>query len=191
MKLNNLADTEYVGRVQRGDTGAFRHLVEKYHPMVFTLALRLIGDRQQAEDAAQEVFLKCYRGLAGFQMQSTFSTWLYRIAYNHSLDLLKRKNRKKFATLEEYADVPAAGGSPQDQVDQKDVQSVVHAAIDHLPPADQFLVKLFYYEELPVRDIGRIMDITETNVKVRLFRIRSRLAELLKSKEIINSIVNL
>ncbi len=192
MKLNNTADTDHIHRVLSGDTGAFRFLVDKYQQMVFTLALKLIGNREEAEDAAQEIFMKCFRSLHSYHHHSAFATWLYRIAYNHSIDSLKKKNRKRYAELkDETVAAVATTETVNKQIDLKDVQLLVKEAIHRLSPDEQVVVTLYYYDDLPVRDIAEIMGITENNVKIKLYRIRGRLLELLKSKNEITSILNL
>lgn len=160
--------------------------------MVYTLALKLIRNREEAEDAAQEIFMKCYRSLNSYHHQSAFATWLYRIAYNHSIDALKKKNRKQYTEMKEgIADSVIATNAADEKIDFKEVQLLVKQAIHRLSPDEQVIITLYYYDDLPVRDIAEIMGITENNVKIKLYRIRGRLLELLKSKNEITSILNL
>ncbi len=191
--MENKTDIIYISRILNGDTGAFTYLVEKYQNMVFTLACKILGNKEEAEDAAQETFVKCYRALNRYNGQAAFSTWLYKIAYNHALDILKKKKRK-WQTIE-WKSVMEPEVTPHycfdEKIDLKEIQLLLKEAIDHLSPDDQIIVTLYYYEDLPLRDIAEIMDIRENNVKIRLYRLRSKLLELLKSKNEIISILNL
>jgi len=191
--LENKSDTIYIDRVINGDTGAFAYLVEKYQNMVYTLALKVLGNKEDAEDAAQEIFVKCYRALNRYNGQAAFSTWLYKITYNHSIDILKKKNRKWHA-IEWKNDLEPdvlRHQSLDEKIDLKEIQLVLKEAIHRLSQDEQVIVTLYYYEDLPLRDIAEIIGIRENNVKIKLFRIRSKLLELLKSKKEIISILNL
>lgn len=181
--MDNTTDTDHVHRVLNGDTGAFRHLVEKYQQMVFSLALKITGNKEEAEDAAQEIFLKCYRSLRSYNHRAAFATWLYRITYNHSIDKLKSKHRRTYQETSEDVLEQATGEHPDSVIDVKDVRAILRNAIDQLQPDEQVMVTLYYYDDLPLRDIADIMGIRENNAKIKLHRIRGKLMELLKSKK--------
>ena len=191
--MENKSDTIYIDRVINGDTGAFAFLVEKYQNMVFTLANKILSNKEDAEDAAQETFVKCYRALNRYNAQAAFSTWLYKITYNHSIDILKSKN-KKWHTTEWKSDLEPEmipQHSFDEKIDLKEIQLLLKEAIHRLSPDEQVIVTLYYYEDLPLKDIAEIIGIRENNVKIKLFRIRSKLLEILKSKNEIISILNL
>ena len=191
--MENKTDTIYIDRVINGDTGAFAYLVEKYQNMVYTLSVKMLNNKEDAEDAAQEVFVKCYRALKTYNSQAAFSTWLYKITYNHAIDILK-KNTGKRHTIEWKSDLEPdmiSHNSFDEKIDLKEIQLLLKDAIHHLSPDDQVIVTLYYYEDLPLRDIAEIIGIRENNVKIKLYRIRTKLLELLKSKNEIISILNL
>jgi RNA polymerase sigma-70 factor, ECF subfamily len=191
--LKNNTDTIYINRILDGDTGAFKFLVEKYQNMVFTLALKITGNREEAEDAAQEIFLKCYRSLRSYNNQAAFATWLYRITYNHAVDAIKKNKRKYFTEITE-GDIEQGETeihSFDEKIDLKEIRVLLKDAIHRLSPDDQVIVTLYYYDELSLRDIAEIMGIKENNVKIKLHRIRSKMLELLQSKNEIISILNL
>ena len=191
--MENKRDTIYIDRVINGDTGAFAYLVEKYQNLVYTLANKILGNKEDAEDAAQEVFVKCYRALKTYNSQAAFSTWLYKITYNHAIDILKKNTRKRH-TVEWDSDLEPdlIPSHPFDEkIDLKEIQLLLKEAIHRLSPDDQVIVTLYCYEDLPLKDIAEIIGIRENNVKIKLFRIRSKLMELLKSKNEIISILNL
>ena len=128
-----------------------------------------------------------------YNRKAAFATWLYKITYNHAIDTLKKNNRK-WQPVEWEGDVEMDNNqirSFDEKIDIKEIRLLLKEAIHRLPAVDQVIVTLYYYDELPLRDIAEIVGIRENNVKIKLFRIRSRLQELLKSKIEIISILNL
>jgi RNA polymerase sigma-70 factor, ECF subfamily len=123
-------DSVLVERARAGDTGAFEMLVRRYQGWVFTLAVRMLGDRAEAEDMAQEIFLKVYRGLKKFKGASRFSTWLYAIASHHCLNQIEARRRR-----------PLLHGRPGRQADhsETDTPTVVDRLADQAPRADALL----------------------------------------------------
>lgn len=185
-------DTNYIHRVLQGDTGAFKFLVEKYQNMVYTLALKITRHKEEAEDAAQEIFVKCYRGLRSYDGRAAFSTWLYRITYNHCVDVMKKHNRQWTEKWDDIGEVAETESHSFDEkIDLQEIKILLKDAILRLSPNDQVIVTLYYYDGLSLRDIAEVMGIRENNVKIRLYRIRSRLQQLLQSKHEIISILNL
>ncbi|MEO8765555.1 MAG: RNA polymerase sigma factor [Ginsengibacter sp.] len=191
--MENNTDTIYINRILDGDTGAFKFLVEKYQKMVYTLALKITGNNEEAEDAAQEIFVKCYRALSSYNNRASFATWLYRITYNHAIDTLKKNNRISYIEKRDGAAEQAEieHHSFDEKIDLKDVRVLLKDAIHRLSVHDQVIVTLYYYDGLPLRDIAEIMGIRENNIKIKLYRIRSKLQALLQSKNEIISILNL
>lgn len=191
--MENYTDTIYINRTLKGDTGAFSFLVQKYQKMVYTLALKILGNNEDAEDAAQEIFVKCYRALNRYNGQAAFPTWLYKITYNHAIDLLKSK-KKKWHTTEWNSDIEPdliPHHSMDEKIDLKEIQLLLKKAIHRLSPDEQVIVTLYYYEGLALKEIAEIIGISENNVKIKLYRIRTKLLEILKSKNEIISILNL
>ena len=125
--------------------------------------------------------------------QAAFTTWLYKITYNHAIDILKSKN-KKWQTTEWKSDIEP-GVMPQqsmdEKIDLKEIQLLLKEAINRLSPDEQVIVTLYYYEGLALKEIAEIIGIRENNVKIKLYRIRTKLSEILKSKNEIISILNL
>ena len=172
----------------------FGLLVTKYQQLVFTIAFRILGNREDAEDATQEIFVKCYRGLRSFNRQSAFATWLYRIAYNHSIDLIKRKGHIKSATEWEFEGlkgIPSEEATTESEMDLKTIKTLLKDAITSLPPEHRIIVLLYYYQEMPLKEIAVVMGVKENNLKIRLHRIRAKLMDQLKMKSEIISILNL
>ena len=190
MSLNQ--DQHYIDGVINGDTRAFSVLVDRYKYMVYTLAMKILRNKEEAEEVAQDVFVKVYQALPTFKGDAKFSTWLYKIAYYRSLDYLKKHKRSiETASLEVTGDYNIASfDNVLDGLEAEDRKKLFKEAIDQLPEDDSVIITLHYFEELSLKEISEVMEITANTAKVRLFRSRKRLAELLKNRlepEIIRS----
>lgn len=186
-------DNEYIHRVLNGDAAAFRFLVEHYKDMVFTIAFKIVNNREEAEDVSQEVFVKCYKSLGTYNFRSRFSTWLYRITYNHSIDSLKKKRiRNPTLELKDHVhDNETPHALAVDEIDNKMLQALLKEALEELPAEDRIIVILYYYDDQPLREIANIIGIKENHAKIKLHRIRTKLAERLQSKkEIISTLIS-
>ncbi|WP_411031617.1 RNA polymerase sigma factor [Spongiimicrobium sp. 3-5] len=177
-------DQHYIDLAINGDLNAFATLMDRYKHMVYTLALRTVRNKEEAEEIAQDTFLKVYKGLKGFKGTSKFSTWVYKITYNKSLDYIKKRSKK----LETYAlDVNAEQfmGSVEDiteRLGRQDRKVIIGQALLQLPEKDGFLITLHYYEELSLTEIASVMNESTNTIKVRLFRARNRLAKILSER---------
>jgi len=182
--MSQKEDQHYIDATINGDTRAFSVLVERYRHMVFTLAVRVLKNHEEAEEVAQDVFIKAYTALSTFKGSSKFSTWLYKIAYYRSLDCLK-KQKRNLNTSSIDSDTEYHLSSMEDALDSLEASErklAIKRAIEELPHDDAVVITLHYFEELSLKEIAEIMNIAANTVKVRLFRSRKRLAELLKSK---------
>ncbi|SFS31780.1 RNA polymerase sigma factor [Lutibacter maritimus] len=183
-------DEYYIKETLNGNVNAYAFLVKRYNYMVFTLAVRIIKNREDAEEIAQDVFIKGYRNLANFKGDSKFSTWIYKIAYYASLDKLKSNKRQVNA---ENIDV-IKGAYLEDshnsdsELHDNERKNIINQALLKLSEEDKVIVTLYYFEELPVKEIVIVVGLSEDNVKVKLFRARKKLAELLKNVIEINTI---
>jgi RNA polymerase sigma factor (sigma-70 family) len=177
-------EKEIINRVLSGDQQAFAGLVTQYQNYVFTLVLRMIKGREDAEEVAQDVFVKAYRSLKDFRGDSKFSTWLYTIANTTSISFLRKKkldiqsldNEKTF----EVAD-SVDSGFRANLVEQKSKLSMVNNAIAMLSPEDAEVITLFYKNEQSLQEIGQILGLEPNTVKVRLHRARTRLKEKMET----------
>lgn len=175
-----LGDNEIISRVLKGEQNAYAELVNRYQAYVFTLVLRMVKSREDAEEVAQDVFIKAYRSLADFRGESKFSTWLYTIANTTSITFLRKKkldvhsldNEKVF----EVADSKDSG-LRANLVEQKSRVNMVNEAIAMLSPDDAEIITLFYKAEQNLEEISRILRLETNTVKVRLHRARTRLKE--------------
>ena len=175
-----LGDNEIISRVLRGEQNAYADLVNRYQNYVFTLVLRMIRSREDAEEVAQDIFIKAYRSLADFRGESKFSTWLYTIANTTSITFL-RKKKLEIHSLDnervfELADSKDSGFRAN-LVEQKSKVSMVNQAIALLNPDDAEIITLFYKAEQNLEEIARILGLETNTAKVRLHRARGRLKE--------------
>ncbi|MGH2764314.1 MAG: RNA polymerase sigma factor [Actinomycetota bacterium] len=165
---------DLLDRCRRGEPEAFEELVERTHRGVFTLAYRLVGDRHEAEDVAQDAYLRMYRGLPGFRGDSSVETWLYRITANAAVTHLRRRGR--FGDLLEdpdvVVDVPDAPVA--DPVDRDEIQRALGA----LPVAQRTVLVMKDAYGFSIQEIADELGLTEGAVKVRIHRARRRLKEL-------------
>jgi RNA polymerase sigma-70 factor (ECF subfamily) len=174
---------EVIARILKGDQQAYAELVGRYQHYVFTLALKYCQNREDAEEVAQDIFIKVYRSLADFKGTSKFSTWLYTITYNTSVTFLRKKklnvssmdDERTFMQLESQESSFSAN-----LVEQKTRVNRVNEAISQLSADDAQIITLFYKGDQTLEEIGRIMGMEANTVKVRLHRARHKLKEKLE-----------
>ncbi len=173
--LESLAEPALVGRAGRGDRIAFAELVRRHQGKVRALLLRLAGDRSLADDLAQEVFLRAYRGLVGFEGRSSFGTWLYRISYNVYLN--HRTRSRSFAALPEDYDVRAAAPDDALSAPRADLRRDLGAAIEVLPDRYRAVIVLYYLQEVSYPEIAEILELPLGTVKTHLHRAKRLLRQ--------------
>jgi RNA polymerase sigma factor (sigma-70 family) len=173
-------DTEIISRILKGEQQTYALLVERYQSYVFTLVLRLVESREDAEEVSQDIFVKAYRSLADFRGDSKFSTWLYTIVRTSCITFLRKKklqtisidNEKTFVQVENHESSFKAN-----LIEQKSRQMMVNEAIQMLNPDDAQVITLFYKAEQSLEEIGVILGMEPNTVKVKLHRARQRLKE--------------
>jgi RNA polymerase sigma factor (sigma-70 family) len=172
--IMQMEELQIIERIQKGDTNAFSYLVTKYQDVVFSIALKVLKNRDDAEEVAQETFIKAFRSISSFRGKSKFSTWLFSIAYNTCITSVRKK---KFPTTsidqvqlndeeEDWDDFDLTG---------EERSKMLEMSLKKLPEDDYTLVVLYYYEEQSIEDISRIVGLSESNVKVKLHRARKKL----------------
>ena len=171
-------DRLVVARCLGGDTAAFRTLVERYQRVLFTVAVRMLGDADQAADAAQDAFVCAYRKLQTYDSRHKFFSWLYRILVNECLNV--RRSRRLLEPLDAGM---AAGDSPYRIAEQSELRRSVRVALTHLTHAYREVVVLRHYAGLSYGEIAEAIGVPEKTVKSRLYSARQQLGEdLLKWK---------
>lgn len=189
--MTKLPDQHYITQIIGGNTNAFSVLVDRYKDLIFSLALKMVKNREEAEEVAQDTFIKVFNSLEKFKGDSKFSTWIYKVAYNTCLDRMK-KNKKDEGNIniDDFSEhlVKTMENALSKMMDEERKKSI-QDCLNLLPSDEGFLLTLFYFEDQSLEEIAKIMDITANNAKVKLFRSRKKLASILKEKlepEIIN-----
>ena len=156
----------------------FARLVQQYASQVLDFTTRLLSDCREAEEVAQDAFVKAFRSLDTFNFQSSFCTWVCRIAYHMSLDRLKRQHPY-------YVDIDNLPAIADEELStgREERIALMEEAIDDLTNDEQLLIHLYYYEDRPLRDIAYIMDVEPNALATRLHRIRKKLSRMIKQKE--------
>jgi RNA polymerase sigma-70 factor (ECF subfamily) len=175
--LDAIDDVDLVARGAAGDRIAFAELVRRHQGKVRGLLLRLCGDRTLADDLAQEVFLRAYRALCGFEGRSSFGTWLYRISYNAYLNHSTRV--RKWSALPQGYDAEAQ--APEDALSppRSDLRRDLEAAVAGLPERYRGVVVLYYLQDLSYPEIAEILDVPLGTVKTHLHRAKRLLRSTL------------
>ncbi len=175
-------DLYHIERVLKGETNAFRHLVERYQNFVFTIANRILKNREESEEVAQDVFVKAFNRLASYRKESKFSTWLYRITYNTAIDYTRRRKYDTDSLDREDAHFNVEDNFSKGQLEQlagQQQRQFLEQAIKQLPQEDGLVISLFYLYEKSVEEVAEATGLSQSNVKVKLFRIRKRLKNIL------------
>jgi RNA polymerase sigma-70 factor, ECF subfamily len=177
------ADQEIVARCRNGDWEAFAELVLKYQSRVLTLAMRILDNRSEAEDIAQDIFVKVFQSLHDFRGASRFSTWLYRITVNHCLNHLRRRARQQQTLVgtdaEEWMQ-ESPTSNPHQTLEQKERWGLVQAKLQLLSPEHRTIILLRDFEGLSYEEIADVLQLESGTVKSRLHRARMELKALLE-----------
>ncbi|MBP1222047.1 RNA polymerase sigma factor [Flavobacterium sp. 1355] len=182
--MSAISDQHYIDKILQGETNAFAVLVDRYKDMIFSLSLKMVRNREEAEEVAQDTFIKIFNSLSKFKGDSKFSTWIYKIAYNTCLDRLKKNKKEDLnISIDEFsAHLIKTMDNALSALEDKERKQTIQNCLNLLPNDENFLLTLFYFEEQSLEEIGKIMSINANNVKVKLFRSRQKLAVILKKQ---------
>jgi RNA polymerase sigma-70 factor (ECF subfamily) len=163
-----------------GNKAAFGKLIEDYQNFVFSIAFKVLRSREDAEEAAQDTFIKAYRSLAGFEGKSKFATWLYQIAWRTAIDKQRSRASYKVSLTNDgkFIEVMDTSKNASDLLQDLSQSEAIQLALRKLRPQDAALITLYYLNEQSVKEICQITGFTESNIKIRLFRLR----EVLKNE---------
>jgi RNA polymerase sigma-70 factor (ECF subfamily) len=177
--MGSLDEEGLVQALKRGEEGAFRHLIARYKGMVYGIALRITGDSTEADDIAQETFVRVYEKVGRFRGQSKLSTWVYRIAFNLSVERQRNLHRRAETSWDGLAASESAtvdpAPTPEEAAAQASEARAVRAAIGRLPERYRVPLVLCYMEDLSLAQAAEIVGITEGGMKTRLHRARKML----------------
>lgn len=181
-----LSDKELIDSTLSGNDYSFSQLMNRYQDLIFTLAVRITKNDQIAEEVAQDTFIRAYKSLKSFEHKSKFSTWLYKIGYNLSLNALKKENRsKEFFSDQDLQESERGGNLVEDHksllhiAESKNISELLNECIDELPAKYGSVLTLFHLNQLKYEEISKITGSPIGTVKSYLFRGRSLLRELI------------
>ncbi|MDX1671611.1 MAG: sigma-70 family RNA polymerase sigma factor [Balneolaceae bacterium] len=183
-------DDLLVTRARGGDEQAFKELVDKYERALFYHILKMVKDREQVEDLVQEAFVKAFDNLNSYSTEYAFSTWLYRIATNHTIDYLRKKKLQtmsidepvKTREGEMQMQLPAEDAETDRDIIRKQRQEMVQDAIEDLPPKYRKVIEMRHMEEKSYQEIADVLELPLGTVKAHIFRARELLYKELKDK---------
>ena len=181
----NHEELHIIASILSGRTEQFAYFLDPYGPQVFHLIVRMVGSPEDAEELTQDVFLKAFQHLSSFKGTSSFSTWIYSIAYNTAISSARKK---KFDTF--VMDDALLANISDTQVDEalndegEEQIAKLNRAMEQLDSEEQALISLFYYEEKTLNEVALILGLTESNAKVKLHRIRKKIYVLMKQEKV-------
>ncbi|MEX0995920.1 MAG: sigma-70 family RNA polymerase sigma factor [Flavobacteriaceae bacterium] len=182
MQMTGNQESTIINQIKGGDTRAFSVLVDRYKDLVFTLSLRMLKNREEAEEVSQDTFVKVYKALSKFKGDSKLSTWVYRVAYNSCLDRIK-KNKKGHQEIEidSFSEYPLKTlDNALETMELEEQQTTIRNCLQKLAGKDAFLLTLYYFEELSLAEISQVVNLAPNTVKVSIHRARKKLAGILR-----------
>jgi len=182
--MNQPDDNQIIEKVLEGNSGAYALIVDRYKDLVYSVVLKIVKSREEAEEVAQDTFLKAYHALPAFKREARFSTWLFRIAYNTAISRTRRKHIETSVIddrlIENYSTDDIREN--MSRIDSEEQLRILHKVLKTLPGEDQMLITLFYNNHQGIDEIASITGLSEANVKVKLHRIRKKLYAEMQSE---------
>ncbi|WP_010528705.1 RNA polymerase sigma factor [Thermophagus xiamenensis] len=176
-------DKIIIKQVLKGDVAAFSVLIDRYRHMVYTLAFQITKNKSDAEEVAQDAFLKAFQALASFEGRASFSTWIYQITFHQAISKIRQNKKHNLSYKENISNEnsPLTDDNITGQLlEREDRKRFLNEALSRLKGEESFILILYYYEDLNIEEIAKITGYSATNVKVRLFRARLKLHNELK-----------
>lgn len=181
--MTDLREQKWIAAAREGDQGAFEELVRLYEKRVLALTQRMCKNPEDAAEAAQEAFFAAWRGLKNFRGDSSFSTWIYRLASNACVDLLRREGKRQAAVSldneELNLDLPSPLPSPQEEAERQELRERIEAGLQALPPEYRAALVLREIQQLRYDEIGQVLNVDIGTVKSRINRGRKKLRSFL------------
>lgn len=187
-------DNYYIDKILKGDKNAYASLINKHKNLVFTIAVKILKNREDAEELAQDVFIKAFEVLSTFKKESKFSTWLYRIAFNMAISKTRKKKLETYnleTEIIENFSIDEIVPDLQELTDEEQ-KNCIEKALNSLSYEENIIITLFYYDDKSIEEISEITNLSASNVKVKLHRIRKKLYSIIQQlvvKEFNNEIV--
>jgi RNA polymerase sigma-70 factor (ECF subfamily) len=178
--MNTSPDRDLILRARRGETDAFGELVQRYQAAVFNVCYRMMGERREAEDMAQEAFIRAYARLESYDAERPFGPWMRRVAANLCLNRLESLPAAQ-PEVDEERDPDDPAQRPEAVSEQRDQAEQLRTALSSLPPHYRVVLELRHYQELSYEEIAESLQLPLSDIKSHLFRARKLLAEKLKT----------
>jgi RNA polymerase sigma-70 factor (ECF subfamily) len=178
--MTAIDESNLIGRIKKGDQSAFEELVRKYQDRIYNLCRYMLQDPQNAEDASQDAFLKAYRALKGFRPNSSFYTWIYRIAVTTCLDYRRKSRWEVFRREPLPEDLPSNEHSPHQLYESWEIADSIQQALQKLPEKLRAVIVLREIEGCSYEEIAEVLQLSVGTVKSRIWRARDQLRHLLK-----------
>ena len=175
----------YLEQVLAGNINAFTYIVDRHKDKAYNLAFRICCNHEEAEEITQDSFLKAYRALSSFKKKSSFATWLYRIVYNTAISYV-RIRKKTFLSLEDFpvdAKDFMANNTSEEDAEREYRKSLIDFAFQKISEEERSLISLHYYEEMSTEEISDVTGISKSNIKVKLFRARQKMFQIIEKVE--------
>ncbi len=170
------SDEELIASAVKGNAAGYAGLINRHRSYAFTLALRVVKNREDAQEVAQDSFLKAFRALPEFRMDSKFTTWFYRIVYTTALNHRRKQGPELDQLTGELAErIPDSGFDSSFLIDRRIKKQYIDLAMEALPVGDALVLQLFYFQEHSLEECGTIMGLEANTIKIRLHRARQRL----------------
>jgi len=180
MVIEEIADI--IKKINKGDLKAFNEIILKFQNQIFNFVLKMVYNHEDAMDITQDVFFKAYKNIRFFSFRSKFSTWLYRIAFNHALNFIKKNKRQKTADDKLPDENCFYADDRNMNIEDKEIYNIVENIIGKLNPAYRSCIYLFYNEELSYEEISEVMKIPLNTVRSHLKRGRETIRDILIDK---------
>lgn len=177
--MKNVSDNEIISSILKGNPADFALLMDRYKNRAFSLLVNILKNKMDAEEALQDSFLKVYNSLNNFRNESQFSTWFYKIVYNTGLTILASKKRKIEMEMNSIDDFYNLKVETETYAASENAKEYILAIVDQLPIRNSLVLILFYLDNLSLKEIAEVLDISIVNTKVLLHRSRNLLRELL------------
>ncbi|PWK28781.1 RNA polymerase sigma-70 factor (ECF subfamily) [Arcicella aurantiaca] len=178
MKTNE-TDNSIIERILSGDKSGYKDLANRHKDYAFTVAYKIAGTREDAEEIAQDAFIQAFQALPNFNQEAKFTTWFYRIVFNAAL-MFKRKNRIHTEDIEASQSAQFVSADTDNDLKIKEQRKYIQQALNHLPPDDVTIITLFYLKEQSLEEIAQVVGVSAETIKVKLCRARKKLAEEMK-----------
>lgn|SRR5699024_8346650 len=182
-----MTEKQRIREIIKGDTSAFGYFVETYQDMAVSIAFRVCENKAEAEDIAQNSFVKAFRNLHTFKKRSKFSTWFYRIVYNTAIsEVRKSVHKTEFVDYKHtHLKDEYSAFDTSEIIQEKERKVMIEKALSKISRSEAVVLTLFYLEENSIKEVAEIMGLTPSNVKVKLHRGRKNLAKVIKKENIL------